>query len=95
MAEGVSEQQYESAVRQRSAARAQLAELLGSDGVLMVPTAPGPPPLLNTPAEQLDAFRTSLISLTCIAGLSGFPQVGEKCVLGCASPRSLPARLLG
>ncbi len=27
-------------------------------------------------AEQLDAFRTSLISLTCIAGLSGFPQVG-------------------
>ncbi|EFN54730.1 hypothetical protein CHLNCDRAFT_35982 [Chlorella variabilis] len=75
MAEGVSRKQYEEAAQQRGAARQRLAELLGGDGVLMLPTAPAPAPLLNTPSDQLDAFRTSLISLTCIAGLSGFPQV--------------------
>lgn len=77
MAEGVSRKQYEEAAQQRGAARQRLAELLGGDGVLMLPTAPAPAPLLNTPSDQLDAFRTSLISLTCIAGLSGFPQVGS------------------
>lgn len=49
--------------------------MLGADGVLLLPTAPGAAPLRGTPADQLDAFRTSLISLTCIGGLSGFPQV--------------------
>ena len=41
----------------------------------MLPTAPGPAPLLNTPPAELDLFRTRLLSLTCIAGLGGLPQV--------------------
>lgn len=76
MAAGVTRAQFEEAAARRAAARQRLEQLLGQDGVLMLPTAPGPAPVLNTPAEQLDAFRTSLISLTCISGLSGFPQVG-------------------
>lgn len=75
MAAGVTQQQFEEAVRHRAGVRQRMAELLGSDGVLLLPTAPAPAPPLNAAAEQLDAFRTSLISLTCIAGLSGFPQV--------------------
>ncbi|KAL4444694.1 hypothetical protein ABPG77_002511 [Micractinium sp. CCAP 211/92] len=75
MAAGITRQQLEAAAERRAAARQRLASLLGSDGVLALPTAPAPAPLLNTPAAELDAFRTSLISLTCIAGLSGFPQV--------------------
>ncbi|KAI3424947.1 hypothetical protein D9Q98_008329 [Chlorella vulgaris] len=75
MAAGVTQQQFEEAVRHRAGMRQRMAELLGSDGVLLLPTAPAPAPPLNAAAEQLDAFRTSLISLTCIAGLSGFPQV--------------------
>lgn len=75
-AAAVTPEQFRQAAAQRGAATQRLAELLGSDGVLALPTAPGPAPPRGTPAEQLDAFRTSLISLTCIAGLSGFPQVG-------------------
>ena len=78
MAATITQQQFEEAAQQRAVARQRLADLLGSDGVLALPTAPGPAPLCNTSGEQLDAFRTSLISLTCISGLSGFPQV---CVL--------------
>ena len=52
-----------------------LDELLGTDGVLAVPSAPGIAPKLNTPQQELNMFRQRLISLTCIAGLSGLPQV--------------------
>ncbi|KAL4427625.1 hypothetical protein ABPG75_001714 [Micractinium tetrahymenae] len=75
MAAGITRQQFDAAAAQRAAARQRLAELLGDGAVLVLPTAPAPAPRLNTPAAELDAFRTSLISLTCIGGLSGFPQV--------------------
>ncbi len=54
---------------------ARMVEVLGSDGFLMLPTAPGPAPLKNTPPEQLNTWRTNLLSLTSIAGLAGLPQV--------------------
>ena len=77
MAAGVTEQQYAAAAAQRAAARQALEGLLGGDAVLLLPTSPGPAPLCGTPAAELDVFRTALLSLTCIAGLSGFPQVGR------------------
>ena len=43
-----------------------------------MPTAPGPPPLLNTPAEQLQEWRRRLLGLTCVAGLGGLPQVSAR-----------------
>ena len=49
--------------------------LLGDDGFLAVPTTPGPAPLLNTPPDELNAFRTQLISVSCIASLCQLPQV--------------------
>lgn len=62
--------------------RARITEhverLLGNDGVLALPSAPGPAPLLNTPQQDLNVFRQRLISLTCIAGLSALPQVWQK-----------------
>lgn len=81
-AAGISEAQFAAAVAQRAALRQRVVNLLGGDGVLALPTAPGPAPLRGTPAEQLDAFRTSLISLNCIAGLAGCPQVGAGCSVG-------------
>lgn len=78
-AAAVTEQQFREAAAQRAAARQRLSELLGADSVLLLPTAPAPAPLRGTPADKLDTFRTSLMSLTCIAGLSGFPQVGHCC----------------
>ncbi len=75
-ASAITQQQFEAAAQQRAAVRQRVAELVGEDGVLLLPTAPGPAPLRGLSGEELDRFRTSLISLTCIAGLSGFPQVG-------------------
>ena len=59
------------------AIKAHVDRLLLDDGVLIMPTAPGPAPLVNTPGPQLDAWRTSMISLTSLAGLCGLPQVGQ------------------
>jgi Asp-tRNA(Asn)/Glu-tRNA(Gln) amidotransferase A subunit family amidase len=51
-----------------------VTDLLGSDGILMLPTAPRPAPLLKA-ADSDPALRLKIISLTCIAGLAGLPQV--------------------
>ncbi len=67
--------QIQTAKQKRKQISAHLQGLLGKDGVLMLPTAPGPAPILNTPPAELELFRSRLLSLTCIAGLGGLPQV--------------------
>jgi Asp-tRNA(Asn)/Glu-tRNA(Gln) amidotransferase A subunit family amidase len=52
-----------------------LRELIPPGPVLAIPTAPGIAPLINTPADALESFRVRVMRLTCIAGLSGLPQV--------------------
>jgi len=52
-----------------------MGQLLGEDGVLVLPAAPGPAPLLESTPAELDAWRSKLLPLTCIAGLAGLPQV--------------------
>ena len=69
--------QIQAARNKREKISAHLEGLLGADGVLTLPTAPGPAPLLNTPPAELDLFRSRLLSLTCIAGLGGLPQVRD------------------
>ncbi|MBT6677269.1 MAG: amidase [Rhodospirillaceae bacterium] len=59
----------------RETVRRRLLDLLGGDGVLCLPTAPGIAPLCQTPEAQLDDFRWRAMGLTCIAGLSGCPQI--------------------
>jgi amidase len=75
MAAAVTELEARRAGRAREAVRRRLDLLLGEDGVLALPSAPGPAPLLRTPPERLDAWRRRLLSLTCVAGLAGLPQV--------------------
>jgi amidase len=53
----------------------RLRDMLGNDGVICLPTAPGPAPLRNATGEAVEAFRQRAQRLTCIAGLSGLPQV--------------------
>lgn len=55
--------------------RAHLAALLGSDGVMVLPTMPDVAPLLSADETSLEAYRSDAIRLLCIAGLAGFPQV--------------------
>lgn len=59
----------------RDAARRQMDALLADNTVLALPTVSDIAPLLNTPAAELDDFRARAMSLLCIAGLAGLPQI--------------------
>ena len=59
----------------RKAFRTGLADLLGDDGFLVLPTVPGPAPLAASSPEEFAAFRERAVRLTCWSGLSGFPQI--------------------
>lgn len=71
----VTDAQVADGVAFRTAFRAHLARLLGSDGVLVMPTMPDVAPLIGTPMAELDDYRASAFRMLCAAGLSGFPQV--------------------
>ncbi|QGW80791.1 amidase [Variovorax paradoxus] len=59
----------------RAAFRAHLAALLGTDGVLLMPTMPDIAPLRSESEAGLEDYRNRAIRMLCIAGLSGFPQL--------------------
>lgn len=59
----------------RGRIRQRMKELLGADGVMVMPTAPGCAPLRNTGGPELEAIRASMLQLNCIAGLAGLPQM--------------------
>lgn len=59
----------------RDAARRRMVELLQDNAVIVLPTVPDIAPLLNTPAAALDDFRARAMSLLCIAGHAGLPQL--------------------
>ncbi len=52
------------------------AEALAQPGcILILPTAPSVAPLIAATPEELDAYRVGVMRLTCIASISGLPQV--------------------
>jgi amidase len=55
--------------------RAELAGLLGEDGILILPTVPGAAPLKHASFDELQAYRERALKLLCWSGLSGFPQI--------------------
>lgn len=98
----IAPQQFEAAAASRQRITEHMESLLGSDGVLALPSVYGPAPLLNTPAQALDEFRKQIICLTSVAGLAGLPQaslpIGEvdgcPVGLGLVGPRGSDERLL-
>ncbi|MFC5468003.1 amidase [Cohnella suwonensis] len=71
----------ENAARQKI--RTKVEELLGSGGLLVIPTAPYGAPRIGLAGEESDRIRTKVMQLSCLAGLTGLPQVtipvaGEK-----------------
>lgn len=71
----VTMQEFGEETRRRDAFRAAFGDLLGDDGILVLPTVPCAAPKANSTAEQLGAFRERAIRLLCWSGLSGFPQI--------------------
>jgi amidase len=59
----------------RAKVAAYIEELIGSDTLLCLPTAPGIAPLRATPPVELEAFRARAFALLCVAGLAGLPQM--------------------
>jgi amidase len=59
----------------RDAGRRKVADLLGDDGVLLLPTVPTIAPRKDSHDADAPAFRERTFSLTCIAPMLGFPQV--------------------
>lgn len=59
----------------RARFRAHLTALLGTDGVLVLPTMPDIAPLRSTSEADLETYRNRSTQMLCMAGLSGFPQL--------------------
>ena len=49
--------------------------LLVDNAVLVIPTTPGPAPLLDTSTPDLERWRNRSLGLLCIAGHAGLPQL--------------------
>ncbi|MGV3494289.1 MAG: amidase [Ramlibacter sp.] len=71
----VTDAQVQGARAFREKFRGLLSTLLGTDGVLLMPTMPDIAPLRDEGEAGLETYRNRAIQMLCIAGLSGFPQV--------------------
>jgi len=61
--------------KRRSDFRNAFSDLLGDDGILVLPTVPCAAPHADSMPEEKGAFREQAIRLLCWSGLSGFPQI--------------------
>lgn len=82
-------QQLEEGRAVRQSFRRHLAALLGSDGVLVLPTMPDIAPLLTDSEESLDVYRNRALHLLCLAGMSGFPQMSMPLATRAGAPLGL------
>ena len=74
-ARDVSDAQVTEATVFRARFRAHLGALLGSDGVLLMPTMPDIAPLASADEAGFEDYRNRATRLLCSAGLAGFPQL--------------------
>lgn len=71
----VTDEQLRAASAYRERFKKHLADLLGTDGVLVMPTVADIAPLTTDGGDQLESYRNRSIQMLCLAGLSGFPQI--------------------
>jgi amidase len=88
----ITEQQGYEAEHYRARYRRMIDDLLGMDGVMVVPTMPGPAPLIASDLAQTEDYRNRSLRLLCIAGLAGLPQITIPIVAG---PPTLGLSLIG
>ena len=85
MVAAITPEETSAAQQVRETVRARLHELVPPGTILCLPTSPVIAPIIGTPPEGLEFFRTNALALTCIAGHSGLPQVNLPAALvnGC------------
>lgn len=74
-AASITEAQAAPARAARETFTTRLTEMLGDDALLCLPVTPGIAPLCESTAEELQAHRSAVLSLTAVAGLSRLPQI--------------------
>lgn len=99
----VSADEAESAAAQREAIVRRVDALLGDNALLVLPTVSDIAPLRAAPPTSTEDFRARALTLLCIAGLAGLPQLSlplaklNGCPLGISiiGPRDSDMMLLG
>ena len=71
----ISSREIAQANDQRARFNDLIASLLKGTNALVLPTTPGPAPLLAADATYLSRYRNHLLGFTAIAGLAGLPQL--------------------
>jgi amidase len=71
----VTTEQARSASEFRELFTAHIEQLLGNDGVLMLPSMPDIAPLKTTSESAIEDYRNRAIRMLCVSGLSGLPQI--------------------
>lgn len=71
----VSAEERRAAAAKRQTQRARMDEIVGADAVLVLPTVPSIAPRRDLSGGALQDYRERALSILCIAGLSGLPQV--------------------
>jgi len=72
----ISAAQYQTAKAEQQRFQKSIQTLFSEiDGLWILPTTPSGPPALTLSGKQLATYRSQLMGLTSIAGLSGFPQL--------------------
>jgi amidase len=71
----VTDAQVAAAQAFRNRFKAHMSQLLGSDGVLVMPTMPDIAPLRSEPESALEDYRNRAIRMLCVSGLAGLPQI--------------------
>jgi amidase len=74
-AETVTKAQADAARAVLSAAREHLHALVSPGTIVALPTAPSIAPRVDLSGDEMEAFRTRVMRLTCSAGIGGLPQV--------------------
>ena len=71
----ISDEKVAAAQAFRQRWREHIAAILGTDGVLLMPTMPDVAPLISTSEADLDDYRNRATRMLCGAGLAGLPQL--------------------
>lgn len=74
-ASNVNAEAYREASARRSRIRAAVEEILGDNGVVVLPTLPSVALKLDADEARFEDFRAQALKMLCIAGLSGVPQI--------------------
>lgn len=66
---------FERAAQIKKQFRQDMRNFLGEDSLLILPTTYGPAPARDASFEESENVRAQTLKLTCIAGVSGLPQI--------------------